>query len=108
MCKYSQEWAKTIAAKDVMEHRSEKKYGENIFCVWSDDPKFKVRGKEAVESWYNEIKDHKFGSEPSAGVIKSGETGLHSSAWESMRQFTANVTRTCAVSLWNFLLKRGQ
>ena len=73
MCKYSQEWAEKIAAKDTMEHRSEKKYGENIFCVWSNDPKFKVAGREAVESWYNEIKDHNFGCEPQAGVIKSGE-----------------------------------
>lgn len=56
-----------------MEHRPDKKYGENIFCVWSEDPKFRVKGAEAVESWYNEIKEHTFGREPDAGVIKSGE-----------------------------------
>ncbi|XP_037079765.1 DNA topoisomerase 1-like isoform X2 [Pollicipes pollicipes] len=72
LCEYSQEWARTMASKDTMEHRRDKKYGENIFCVWSDDPKFKVGGQEAVDSWYNEIKDHKFGREPEPGVIKSG------------------------------------
>jgi len=92
LCKYSQEWAETIAKKDMMEHRSDKKYGENIFCVWSDDPKFRVKGKEAVESWYNEIKDHKFGCEPDAGVIKSGH--FSQVIWKTSKELGVGKARS--------------
>ena len=64
MAKYAAEWAKTIAKKDVMEHRPNNKYGENIFCKWSSNPNHKIKGSEAVDSWYSEISDFKFGQEP--------------------------------------------
>ncbi|XP_043220693.1 protein PRY1-like [Amphibalanus amphitrite] len=92
MCKYSQQWADTIAEKDKMEHRQDKKYGENIFCVWSDDPKFKVNGREAVESWYSEIKDHKFDVEPKAGVMKSGH--FSQVVWKESKELGVGKARS--------------
>lgn len=64
MCKYAQEWADYLVQTDRFEHRPEHKYGENIYMAWSSDSTKQVSGKEAVDSWYSEIKDHRFGSEP--------------------------------------------
>ncbi|GBM04955.1 Golgi-associated plant pathogenesis-related protein 1 [Araneus ventricosus] len=70
ICGYAKEWADNLAAKDAFQHRTERKYGENIFMKWSSDPNHAVTGAEAVESWYSEIKDHTFGQEPRS--LKSG------------------------------------
>ncbi|XP_071539963.1 uncharacterized protein [Panulirus ornatus] len=63
--KYAKEWAVTIAKKDVLQHRSNSEYGENLYCAWSSNPKHKIKAQEAVDSWYSEIKDFTFGREPS-------------------------------------------
>jgi hypothetical protein len=42
LCKFSKEWAETLAKQDRFEHRPEQTYGENIYCTWSSDPKAKV------------------------------------------------------------------
>lgn len=70
ICGYSKEWADNLAATDSFRHRSERKYGENIFMKWSSDPNHTIAGNEAVDSWYSEIKDHVFGREPTS--LKSG------------------------------------
>lgn len=70
LCAYSKEWADQLAATDSFRHRSERKYGENIFMKWSSDPNQGLAGNEAVDSWYSEIKDHVFGREPNS--LKSG------------------------------------
>lgn len=31
-----------------------------------------VKGDEVVDKWYSEIKDHKFGEEPTGTILKSG------------------------------------
>ncbi|XP_054156857.1 uncharacterized protein LOC128955233 [Oppia nitens] len=67
---YAQEWANHIAANDTMEHRPHNTYGENIFMKWSSNPNFKIAGRDPVDNWYAEIKDHTFGKEPSS--LKSG------------------------------------
>jgi uncharacterized protein YkwD len=64
ICDYAQEWANKLAKENKFEHRTERKYGENIFMKWSSNPNAPIAGSEAVESWYSEIKDHKFGQEP--------------------------------------------
>lgn len=64
LCKYAQEWADNLAKRDRFEHRQDHKYGENIYMAWSSDPTKEVTGREAVDSWYSEIKDHRFGGEP--------------------------------------------
>ncbi|GIX80528.1 golgi-associated plant pathogenesis-related protein 1 [Caerostris darwini] len=70
ICAYAREWANHLAAVDSFKHRTERKYGENIFMKWSSDPNHVVSGDAAVESWYSEIKDHTFGQEPRS--LKSG------------------------------------
>ncbi|XP_064079225.1 uncharacterized protein LOC135196370 isoform X3 [Macrobrachium nipponense] len=64
LSKFAKEWAQTIAKKNVLQHRDNNKYGENIYCAWSSNPNHKIKGSEAVESWYSEIKDYTFGKEP--------------------------------------------
>lgn len=71
LCKYSEEWAKRLAARGHLEHRQNSDYGENIFCSWSSSPGHHVTGREPVDNWYGEIKDHPFGREPSN--LKSGK-----------------------------------
>lgn len=67
---YAKEWVIQIAKKDVMEHRPNNTNGENIFMKWSTNPNFKIAGRDPVENWYAEIKDHIFGKEPTS--LKSG------------------------------------
>ncbi|CAG9804966.1 unnamed protein product [Chironomus riparius] len=64
LCSYAQEWAEHLASKSVMQHRNQQKYGENIYYFFSTDPNHVVEGKDPVDSWYEEIKQHKFGMEP--------------------------------------------
>ncbi|KAH9361308.1 hypothetical protein HPB48_006870 [Haemaphysalis longicornis] len=64
LCRYAQEWADTLAKRDAFSHRPNNKYGENIYMAWSSDPTKEVTGREAVDSWYSEIKQHQFGGEP--------------------------------------------
>ena len=44
--------------------RSDQQYGENLFSSWSSDKKSKVSAKEAVDSWYEEVKKYTFDVEP--------------------------------------------
>lgn len=64
LCKYSEEWAKIIAGKNVMEHRKNSPYGENIYCIYSTDPNFIITGNSPVDTWYKEVSKHDFGKEP--------------------------------------------
>lgn len=64
LSEYAKEWVTKLAKADKFEHRSEHKYGENIFMKWTSDPNYQLMGSEAVDSWYSEIKDHTFGQEP--------------------------------------------
>lgn len=70
LCRYSEEWAKHLAAKNILEHRPGSNYGENIYCLYSSDPNFTVNGHTPVDTWYEEVKLHPFGREPSN--LKSG------------------------------------
>ena len=69
--KFAEDWAKTIAKRDRMEHRPNNEYGENIYAKWHSKPNHTIQGDEAVESWYSEISDHTFGREPSS--LATGE-----------------------------------
>jgi hypothetical protein len=71
LCKYSEEWAKRLASRGHLEHRQNSDYGENIFCSWSSNPSYHVTGREPVDNWYSEIKNHPFGREPNS--LKSGK-----------------------------------
>lgn len=45
LCRYSQEWARNLAARNVLEHRKNSSYGENLYCLYSSDPNFTITGK---------------------------------------------------------------
>lgn len=70
LAKYAQAWADELAKKDKFEHRTERKYGENLYCSSSSDPSHVASAADACASWYSEIKDHAFGAEPRS--LKSG------------------------------------
>ncbi|XP_049572541.1 Golgi-associated plant pathogenesis-related protein 1 isoform X3 [Syngnathus scovelli] len=64
----AQRWADRLLALGVAQH-SGSDDGENIFYKWSSAP-FKLTGKEAVDSWYGEVKKYSW-SNPGF----SGNTG---------------------------------
>ncbi|XP_053181584.1 Golgi-associated plant pathogenesis-related protein 1-like [Scomber japonicus] len=55
----AQKWADHLLSISSMGH-SDTKDGENVYNMWSSAP-LNLTGKEAVESWYNEIKDYNWG-----------------------------------------------
>lgn len=71
LCKYAEEWANYLSVKGLLEHRPSSPYGENLFCSWTSLPNHRIEGREPVDSWYEEIKFHPFGREPT--TLKSGE-----------------------------------
>ncbi|KAF7658799.1 hypothetical protein LDENG_00007480 [Lucifuga dentata] len=56
----AQKWADYLLSKKNLEH-SNTEDGENIYYASSSNP-MKLTGKEAVDSWYSEIKDYKWNS----------------------------------------------
>ncbi|XP_020707928.2 uncharacterized protein LOC105685767 isoform X2 [Athalia rosae] len=70
MCKSSQDWANVLASKGRLEHRTNIDHGENLFCMWSSNPKTVVNGEEPVNEWYAEEAQHQYGKEPT--TLKSG------------------------------------
>uniref|UniRef100_A0A7N6A8F1 SCP domain-containing protein n=1 Tax=Anabas testudineus TaxID=64144 RepID=A0A7N6A8F1_ANATE len=54
----AQTWADHLLATGTLEH-SDTKDGENVFTSWSSAP---LKLTEAVDSWYEEIKDYNWNS----------------------------------------------
>ncbi|XP_019716567.1 Golgi-associated plant pathogenesis-related protein 1-like isoform X2 [Hippocampus comes] len=52
----AQRWADRLLALGVIRH-SGSSDGENIYYMWSSAP-IKLTGKEAVDSWYDEVKHY--------------------------------------------------
>jgi len=78
---FSQEWANNLAARDTMQHSQGSGYGENLYMKWSSGTTT-VTGQEAVDSWYNEIKDYNF-----AYGGFSGKTGHFTQVvWKSSKE----------------------
>ncbi|CAG2063987.1 unnamed protein product [Timema podura] len=90
ICKYSEEWAKYLASRGIMEHRQNNEYGENIFCSWSSNANYKVTGTEPVDNWYSEIKDHPFGREPRD--LKSGH--FTQVVWKGSKELGVAVAKS--------------
>ena len=59
---HAQEWADKLIAENLFQHRPGQKYGENIYSSWSST-RAKIRGGDAVDSWYKETDQHTFGEE---------------------------------------------
>ncbi|XP_069985297.1 uncharacterized protein [Penaeus vannamei] len=94
MNKYAKEWAKKLAKDEKMSHRPDNKYGENVFCLSSNSKTFKVKGDEVVDKWYSEIKDHKFGEEPTGTILKSGH--FSQLVWKDTKQMGVGKARSAA------------
>ncbi|KAE8750929.1 hypothetical protein FOCC_FOCC002357 [Frankliniella occidentalis] len=90
LSRYSEEWAKRLASRGVIEHRNDSEHGENIFCSWSSNPAHTVAGDEPVHHWYSEIKDHKFGKEPTS--LKTGH--FTQVVWKDSRELGVAVARS--------------
>ncbi|XP_067294770.1 GLI pathogenesis-related 2 isoform X1 [Pseudorasbora parva] len=58
LCRSAQAWAEHLLSINTLKH-SNKDYGENLYYAWSSATK-KLTGREAVDSWYSEIKDYNF------------------------------------------------
>lgn len=63
LCNFAQEWAEHCAQNADMAHRPNNKYGENIFYAYSSDYSHTPAARDAVKAWYDEIRDHTFGTE---------------------------------------------
>ncbi|XP_055535511.1 uncharacterized protein LOC129724548 [Wyeomyia smithii] len=82
LCSYSQEWAQTIASRNKLQHRSERKYGENLYACFG---KTAISGADAVQSWYQEKKDYTFGqSDPGNNFSKVGH--FTQVVWKASRE----------------------
>ncbi|XP_021201562.3 uncharacterized protein LOC110384560 isoform X2 [Helicoverpa armigera] len=90
LCKYAEEWAKTIAKKGNTEHRDQNEYGENIFSAWSSEPNFTVTGRDPVEKWYSEVNNHRFGKEPAD--LNSGH--FSQVVWEDTKELGVGVAKS--------------
>ncbi|XP_059909967.1 Golgi-associated plant pathogenesis-related protein 1-like isoform X1 [Gadus macrocephalus] len=56
--KSAQSWADHLLDSGIMQH-SGSGVGENLYCMSSSAP-INLTGKEAVESWYEEVKDYDY------------------------------------------------
>lgn len=96
LCKYSEEWARHLAQKNTLEHRPGSNYGENIYCLYSSDPNFKVNGHTPVDTWYEEVIHHPFGKEPSS--LKSGH--FSQVIWKSSEYLGVGVAKNTQGSIY--------
>ncbi|XP_075980981.1 uncharacterized protein LOC142979738 isoform X2 [Anticarsia gemmatalis] len=90
LCKYADEWAKTLAKKGKTDHRDQNEYGENIFSAWSSDPNFSVSGRDPVDKWYSEVKNHRFGKEPTD--LSSGH--FSQVVWEDSKEVGVGAAKS--------------
>lgn len=96
LCKYSDEWARHLAAKNILEHRPNCNYGENIYCMYSSDPNFTITGHSPVDVWYDEVEHHPFGKEPNN--LKSGH--FTQVIWKSSELLGVGVAKNSQGSIY--------
>lgn len=88
LCKFAEEWAKNLANRGSMQHRSNNSYGENIFYKWGSG-QITVNGNEPVDSWYNEIKDYNF----NAGKFTSGTGHFTQVVWKGSTELGVGMAK---------------
>ncbi|CAG9768166.1 unnamed protein product [Ceutorhynchus assimilis] len=96
LCKYAEEWAKHLASRNILEHRPESNKGENIYCLYSSDSSFRINGNTPVDTWYEEVKLHPFGREPSN--LKSGH--FSQVIWKSSEILGVGVAKSTQGSIY--------
>lgn len=80
LCQYAQEWANHLAKNNSMQHRPDKKYGENIFMKGGTN--VTIHGNDAVDAWYDEIHKYNFNSPG----FKSGIGHFTQVVWRKSKQ----------------------
>ncbi|XP_062549524.1 Golgi-associated plant pathogenesis-related protein 1-like [Armigeres subalbatus] len=86
---YAQQWANNIASRNVMQHRSNNSYGENLYASFG---RTNITGEEVVHSWYNEIKDYRFG-QPNPGNF--GQVGHFTQVvWKNSKRLGVGIAKT--------------
>ncbi len=103
---YAQKYAETLAAKDQMQHSSDKDRdkiygdwtGENLYYFWSSDKNITLNGAAAVDSWYDEIKDYDF----KKGKSKNGGVVGHFTklVWKDSTQLGIGVAKSAKNSIY--------
>ncbi|KAK6621336.1 hypothetical protein RUM43_011642 [Polyplax serrata] len=90
LAKYAQEWAEELARLDRMEHRKNRKYGENLYCFKSTNCGVVATASQACKSWYNEIKNYDFDCEP-----RSLSTGHFTQmVWRTTRELGMGLAKS--------------
>lgn len=90
LCTFSQEWAEHLASILKMQHHPSNKYGENFYMFMTTDPNHRVKGRDAVDNWYQgEIEKYRFGEEPSD--LEAGH--LTQVLWEGSEFLGVGVAR---------------
>lgn len=90
ICEYSQKWAEKLASSELLEHSGSHQYGENLYYCWNSDPKVVMKGNEPVESWYSEVKTHKYGGKP-----RTNETGHFTQVvWKDTKELGVGVAKS--------------
>ncbi|KAI5701413.1 hypothetical protein M8J76_003948 [Diaphorina citri] len=79
LAKLAKDWAEKLIQRNAFEHRPDNAYGENIYMRGGTSPITDEQAvQNAVDSWYNEIKDYKlFGREPTMQELMSGSPTGH-------------------------------
>lgn len=83
---FAQEWADRLAGQDIMYHRDQSMYGENIF--WSSGYEFDPAS--AVDDWYNEINYYSY-SNP---VISSATGHFTQVIWAGSAELGCGAARS--------------
>ncbi|XP_049291543.1 uncharacterized protein LOC125768221 [Anopheles funestus] len=86
LSEYAQQWADNLVSRNALEHRSDKKYGENLYACFG---KCEVSGSEAVDSWYNEIKSYTFGAPKPANFSQVGH--FTQVVWKNSRNLGVGI-----------------
>ncbi|XP_049293562.1 uncharacterized protein LOC125769130 [Anopheles funestus] len=86
ICQYAQQWANYIASRNIMQHRSNNKYGENIYASFG---KSSVTGTEVVDAWYKEIKFYRFGAANPSNFMQVGH--FTQVVWKKSRKMGAGI-----------------
>ncbi|XP_037957618.1 glioma pathogenesis-related protein 1-like [Teleopsis dalmanni] len=97
MCTYAKEWAEHLCKRNILEHRSANKYGENLYLTTAVN----LNAKCAVTTWYNEFVNYK-SSKPGFAMNTGHFTQV---VWKSSRELGVGIAtdgrRTWVVANYN-------
>ncbi|XP_058118518.1 Golgi-associated plant pathogenesis-related protein 1-like [Anopheles ziemanni] len=86
ICQYAQQWANTLASRNVMQHRTNGKYGENLYAQFGSTC---ITASKPTNSWYNEIKYYRFGASQPHNFSQVGHfTAL---VWKKSRRLGVGI-----------------